>query len=86
MNQEQLDKIYNRLKTKHTYKKQGDTEIEARCTVHEDFVTFVGKSKLYHCTIWLGKYTGAKCDCDGYKFNKKCKHLLALAMWAKGER
>ena len=33
MNQEQLDKIYKRLRTKHTYKKQGDTELDG--TVEE---------------------------------------------------
>lgn len=82
----QIDEIYNRIKTPHTTKAQGDTLIEARCTVHKDFITFVGISGNYHCTIYAGSFTGAKCDCAGYQYKKKCKHLMALAMWIKGER
>ena len=87
----QIDNIYKRCKTEHTHKKQGDLVIDCSCVVHEGFVTFVGSSKskegaLYHTTIWAGKYSGAKCDCKGYQIKKKCKHLLALAMWARGER
>ena len=87
----QIDNIYKRCKTEHTHKKQGDLSIDCSCVVHEDFITFVGTSKgkageLYHTTIWAGKYTGAKCDCTGYQILKRCKHLLALAMWARGER
>ena len=87
----QIDNIYKRCKTEHTHKKQGDLLIDCSCVVHEDFITFVGTSKgkageLYHTTIWAGKYTGAKCDCTGYQILKRCKHLLALAMWARGER
>ena len=82
----ELDAIYKRLRTPHTYKGQGDTLIDARCTVHKDFVTFVGRSGGYHCTIYAGAFTGAKCECTGYQIKKRCKHLLALAMWARGER
>ena len=82
----ELDAIYKRLKTPHTHNVQGDTLIDERCTVHKDFITFVGKSGGYHCTIYAGAFTGAKCECTGYQYKKRCKHLLALAMWAKGER
>lgn len=83
---EQIDRIYDRIKTPHTSRAQGDTLIDARCVVHDGFVTFVGISGPYHCTIYAGAFTGAKCDCPGYHFKKKCKHLMALAMWIKGER
>lgn len=82
----QIDAIYARLRTPHTYKGQGQTVIDASCTVHDGFITFVGRSGSYHCTIYAGRYTGAKCDCTGYQIKKRCKHLLALAMWARGER
>lgn len=87
----QIDAIYNRCKTEHTHKKQGDLSIDCSCVVHDDFITFIGSSKgnageIYHTTIYAGKYAGAKCDCRGYQIKKRCKHLLALAMWAMGER
>ena len=81
-----IEKIYQRVKTEHTYKEQGNTLIEARCVVYDGFVTFIGKSGTYHCTIYAGKFEGAKCDCKGFQIYKRCKHLMALAMWAKGLR
>lgn len=87
----QIDMVFNRVKTEHTTKKQGDLLINCSCVVHEGFITFIGSSKgnageIYHTTIYAGKYAGAKCDCRGYQIKKKCKHILALAMWARGER
>ena len=87
----QLDKIFDRVKTDHTHTKQGDLLIVCSCVVHEGFITFIGTSRgksgiLYHTTIYAGKFGGAKCDCIGYQIKKKCKHILALAMWARGER
>ena len=86
----QIDAIFERSKTDHTHKKQGDLEIQCSCVVHEGFITFVGTSKgkegAYHTTIYAGSFTGAKCDCIGYQIKKRCKHILALAMWARGER
>ena len=82
----QIDAIYNRVKTPDTHKGQGNTVIDASCTVHEGFITFVGRSNGYHATIYAGKFTGAKCECKGFRIYKRCKHLLALAMWARGER
>ena len=87
----QIDKIHDRVKTDHTHKKQGDLLISCSCVVHEGFITFIGTSRgksgiLYHTTIYAGKFSGAKCDCTGYQIKKRCKHILALSMWARGER
>tara|TARA_Y100000592_G_scaffold22271_2_gene34542 strand:- start:6646 stop:6903 length:258 start_codon:yes stop_codon:yes gene_type:complete len=82
----QIDAIYRRVKTPDTYRGQGDTVIDACCTVHDGFITLIARSNGYLATIYAGKFSGAKCDCKGYQITKKCKHLLALAMWARGER
>ena len=85
----QINLIEARMQTKETEKGEPHVIINARCTIHESdnpFITFFSQNEKYHSTIWAGSYFGAKCDCLGYRYNKRCKHLLGLAKWIKGKR